>query len=488
MAKITIIHIIQKVFILLLTLTFVQAEKTAFIQITNFNGGNSVTPGQSISFKFKIIHTPSPEDNSFDLVLKNDSNTVFAKLITVSSDDYQFNKDNEYKVENVIIPSVSDGKYKLYGYVGNDKVSESYSVSVKTAKITTKEAIITITTKSIEPVKTSATSQPSGTPKPSESINPEKSENTIITSNSTQPNISISGEYNNGNSNSSFNWKTFNWKSAIIVGSIILVILIIFGILLYCCIKDSKRKRDDSIYKLPPAVSEPHLVSSSSPIKAIPLQYKNNINNININENKFSSPIISPIVHSNSNYSDIYNQETQGLTQTTKVNNIATPANAYVRDTIYSNNSAYISHDSIAPEDDMSSPSPSYYFQVFKPHQVYRVLYDFEPSLADEMAIQAGDIVRTEETFEDGWAYGINMSTGKKGTFPMNCLEDDFATDADSRSAVSERSQSHNRRTSSLPNNQNSQIIQMMLDNNSNNNSQSFQKSYYTSQVNNMKV
>ncbi|OUM70241.1 hypothetical protein PIROE2DRAFT_27740, partial [Piromyces sp. E2] len=81
---------------------------------------------------------------------------------------------------------------------------------------------------------------------------------------------------------------------------------------------------------------------------------------------------------------------------------------------------------------------------------VYRVLYDFEPSLPDEMEIQAGDIIRTEETFEDGWAYGINMSTGKKGTFPMNCLEDDFATDADSRSGVSERSQSRSCRTSSL--------------------------------------
>lgn len=69
------------------------------------------------------------------------------------------------------------------------------------------------------------------------------------------------------------------------------------------------------------------------------------------------------------------------------------------------------------------------------------------------------------------------MSTGKQGTFPMNCLEDDNASEGDTKSVISERS--HSRRTSSL-NPQNAQIIQMMLKNG--NQSQSFQKSYYMSQ------
>jgi len=429
-----------------------------------------------LSIKFKIVHTPGEEDKSFDLVIKDDSDKVKEKLTTINSETYQFNKANEYNV-NVVIPPIAEGSYKIYAFIGEDKISESYSVSVKAGSViatttttTTTEASKTTT----ETAKPTETSKPKEDEKPTESIKPGNSTDSAPTANaSSQPNVSAPSNYGGDGS-------PFNWKSVLIIGSIILVILIIFGILFYCCIKDSKRKRDDSIYKLPPAVSEPRLVSSSSPINAIPIYKNNSANSSNMNQ------VSSQLAHSNSNYSDMYNQETQGLTEKTRTETITPPANAYSRDTMYSNNSA--AYDSQAGAEEMSSPSPSYYFQVFKPHQVYRVLYDFEPSLPDEMEIQAGDIIRTEETFEDGWAYGINMSTGKKGTFPMNCLEDDFATDADSRSAVSERSQSRSRRTSSLPNNQNAQAIQMMLNNaNSSNTSQSFQKSYYMSQVNKTK-
>jgi len=190
------------------------------------------------------------------------------------------------------------------------------------------------------------------------------------------------------------------------------------------------------------------------------------------------------------------------------------------RDTFYSNNSNnYISQDSMTSRDDeeMPSPTPSYYYQLFKPHQVYRVLFDFKPSLPDEIEVKAGDMIRTEETFEDGWAFGMNMTTGKTGTFPMNCLEDDFGEN-ETKSCVSERSQcsKRSRRTSSLPNNQNIKTLQMMLDsisddnnidinhdnnnndnkteedkinkdyrrNEMNHNNENFQKSYYISQGN----
>jgi hypothetical protein len=475
MAKITIKHIIS-LFIILLSLTFVQAEKSKFISISSVNEGKPAAPGQSVPFKFKVTHTPSSDDKSFDVVFKSDDDKVKETLTKISSENYQFNKDNEYNAGNIVIPAVAEGSYKIYAYIGSDKVSESYSVSVKGAPVTsttTATSTATATKTTSEAAKATDASKTTDEQKPAEPTKPGNStEPAAVAGASSQANVSSPGNYENPSS-------PFNWKSVLIIGSIILVILIIFGILFYCCIKDSKRKRDDSIYKLPPAVSEPHLVASSSQIKAYPLYNNNNINTIN--------EISSPLGHSNSNYSDMYNnQETQGLTQTTRSQNITQPANAYSRDTIYSNNSAYMSHDSqTGAEEDMSSPSPSYYFKLFKPQQVYRVLYDFEPSLQDEMEIQAGDIIRTEETFEDGWAYGINMSTGKKGTFPMNCLEDDFATDGDSRSAVSERSQSRSRRTSSLPNNQNAQAIQMMLNSNNNGTSQNFQKSYYMTQVNN---
>jgi len=59
----------------------------------------------------------------------------------------------------------------------------------------------------------------------------------------------------------------------------------------------------------------------------------------------------------------------------------------------------------------------------------------------------------------------------------MNCLEDDNATEGDSKSFISERS--HSRRVSSL-NPQNAKAIQMMLKNGGQ--SPNFQKSYYMSQ------
>jgi len=318
------------------------------------------------------------------------------------------------------------------------------------------------------------------------------------------------------NNNSNKRDDSFDWKTLLIIASIGVIILLLIVILVYCCMRSSSKSKGNQTFERPPTVSEPQLVSSSSPINAIPLydaqnsfssshRNSNVINNgrnsivnngrnslvnngrnslINNGANNlspqkhYSSPLVSsPQNRPNSKYSD-FQQETQDLTekslrQIEEQNNEekVPPEENFNRDTIYS-------------DDEISGPSPSYYYHVFKPHQVYRVLYDFQPSLADEMELQAGDIIRTEETFEDGWAFGINMTTGIQGTFPMNCLEDDYATENDNKSFVSDRS--HSRRTSSL-NPQSVQALQLALKN-TNNGNQSFQKSYYMSQVNNMKV
>jgi len=442
-------------FFILLILSLVAAEKPKFIKITNVNDGKDIKPGEGILLNFKILE--STQDPSFDLVLRDEGKSVFEKIITISNQEYQFNKDNEY-FANVTIPThVKSGDYKIYGYIDTEKISDSYSVKVDNPNPTTPPAT---TENAIDPTNTITNTTNTTTDLGS-------------TATSTVPaNVSTAGNQHTDNSKNS---NSFNWTNILIIGAIVLIILLIFGVLFCCCIKDSKKDKGE-IYDLPPAVSEPQLVSSSSPINAIPL-HNNNIKNQN--QNQFSSPGISPVDNSNSNISDLYqNQETQGLTAREKQNKSKEnqSIDIYSRDTIYSNNSAYLS-DTNGGEEDMASPSPSYYFQVFKPHQVYRVLYDFQPSLPDEIEIQAGDIIRTEETFEDGWAYGINMTSGKKGTFPMNCLEDDYATDNDEKSVISERSQSQSRsrRTSSLQNSQNAQAIQMML---RNNNNQNFQKYY----------
>jgi len=434
------------IFIILISLIITNAQDDRYISILSVNDGKEIEAGKTASLKFKFLSQTS--DKAFNFVLRDDSKKVFEKVGTVDNTNFQFNKGNTYNVDINIPEKLDSDEYLLYAYIDEEnKVSDSFTVKVKSN---------------------------------SENKSSDNNEN-VISNNSTlsnskagsigtsQPNVATAG---NSNSSGNENSKMFNWRNIIIIGSIIGVILIIFIILFCFCVKNDK-KRNDNAWDLPPLVSEPHLVSSSSPINAIPLQYKNNINQ-NLNGQQFISTMTpgSPVVLSNYN---------EGLTSNeimNQSNNIQSPPQAYTRDTVYSNN---VSESMKSPQDDeMSSPSPSYYFQAFKPHQVYRVLYDFQPSLPDEMEVQPGDIIRTEETFEDGWAFGINMTTGKQGTFPMNCLEDDNVSEGDSRSFVSERS--HNRRTSSL-NPQNAQAIQMMLKNGGQN-----PKPYYMSEIDNMKV
>jgi hypothetical protein len=430
------------IFIILISLIITNAQDDKYISILSVNGGKEIEAGKTASIKFKFLSQTS--DKAFNFVLRDENKKVFIKVGTVDDTKFQFNKGNTYDIDINIPEKLDFNEYLLYAYLDEEnKVSDSFSVKVKSNS-------------------------------DNESIDNNQnviSNNTLSNSKSgsigtSQPNVSTAGN-SSGNENS----KVFNWSNIIIIGSIIGIILVIF--IVFCfCVKNGK-KRNDDVWNLPPSVSEPHLVSSSSPINAIPLQYKNNLNQ-NINGQQFISTMSpgSPVGHSN---------YIEGLTSNNNVNqsnNIQSPPQAYIHDTIYSNN---LSESMNSPQDDeISSPSPSYYYQTFKPHQVYRVLYDFQPSLPDEMEVQPGDIIRTEETFEDGWAFGINMTTGKQGTFPMNCLEDDNVSEGDSRSFVSERS--HNRRTSSL-NPQNAQAIQMMLKNDGQNTN--YPKSYYMSEINN---
>jgi hypothetical protein len=448
-----------------------------YVEILKINDGKTIEAGKSATLKFKFLEQTT--DKSFNFILRDEEKKIFEKIGTVDDTKFPFNKGNTYDVNISIPEKIASGNYLVMAYVGEEnKVSDSKSVKI-TGKGTEKDNK-TSDNQNInnQNIPSNSTIQVSNStiPVTNSTIPINNAANNTTTStgstSASQPNVATAGNASSSNNES----KSFNLRNIIIIGSIIGVILVIFGLLFYCCIKDSKKGRNDSVWDLPPSVSEPHLVSSSTPINAIPLQYKNSGNQY-MNRNQFTSPIMSPISHSNSNYSDVY-QETRGLTESTRHNNdIQSPTQDYNRNTIYS--------DSLnSPQnEEVSSPSPSYYFQVFKPHQVYRVLYDFQPSLPDEMEVQPGDIIRTEETFEDGWAFGINVTTGKQGTFPMNCLEDDNATEGDSKSFISERS--HSRRVSSL-NPQNAKAIQMMLKNGGQ--SPNFQKSYYMSQINNMKV
>ncbi|KAJ3290503.1 hypothetical protein HK104_006724 [Borealophlyctis nickersoniae] len=48
----------------------------------------------------------------------------------------------------------------------------------------------------------------------------------------------------------------------------------------------------------------------------------------------------------------------------------------------------------------------------------------YEGEEDDEVAIGVGDVVCVYRVFEDGWGWGVNSSTGKKGVFPVVCLSE----------------------------------------------------------------
>ncbi|KAJ3118068.1 hypothetical protein HDU96_004072 [Phlyctochytrium bullatum] len=51
-----------------------------------------------------------------------------------------------------------------------------------------------------------------------------------------------------------------------------------------------------------------------------------------------------------------------------------------------------------------------------------RVVKRYNPMLDDELRLEVDEWVKVEETFEDGWGNGTNISTGEYGAFPLSCL------------------------------------------------------------------
>ncbi|RAK98566.1 SH3 domain protein [Aspergillus ibericus CBS 121593] len=56
------------------------------------------------------------------------------------------------------------------------------------------------------------------------------------------------------------------------------------------------------------------------------------------------------------------------------------------------------------------------------PSNVHRVHMDFVPSMADEMELRAGDLVRLLHEYDDGWALCIRMDRSQQGVVPRSCL------------------------------------------------------------------
>lgn len=56
------------------------------------------------------------------------------------------------------------------------------------------------------------------------------------------------------------------------------------------------------------------------------------------------------------------------------------------------------------------------------PNNVHRVQLDFKPSMADELELKAGTLVRMLHEYDDGWALCISMDRTHQGVVPRTCL------------------------------------------------------------------
>lgn len=50
------------------------------------------------------------------------------------------------------------------------------------------------------------------------------------------------------------------------------------------------------------------------------------------------------------------------------------------------------------------------------------VLFPYSAQLPDELELSLNDIIEVKQRFDDGWAVGINRSTGSEGAFPNVCV------------------------------------------------------------------
>ncbi|KAJ3119822.1 Sorbin and SH3 domain-containing protein 2, partial [Physocladia obscura] len=58
----------------------------------------------------------------------------------------------------------------------------------------------------------------------------------------------------------------------------------------------------------------------------------------------------------------------------------------------------------------------------------FESIYDFNPAQPDELTLRIGDKILIKRKYDDGWAFGTNLSNGSDGLFPLDCLAMDAKT------------------------------------------------------------
>ncbi|KAJ3104978.1 hypothetical protein HDU96_008755 [Phlyctochytrium bullatum] len=60
--------------------------------------------------------------------------------------------------------------------------------------------------------------------------------------------------------------------------------------------------------------------------------------------------------------------------------------------------------------------------EILQIAETMEAVYNYVPNLSDELQLYVGDAVLVKCKFDDGWAYGMNMTTKEEGSFPLACL------------------------------------------------------------------
>ncbi|KAI9190715.1 uncharacterized protein BJ171DRAFT_606663 [Polychytrium aggregatum] len=55
--------------------------------------------------------------------------------------------------------------------------------------------------------------------------------------------------------------------------------------------------------------------------------------------------------------------------------------------------------------------------------ETMEVIYNYTANLSDEIQLNIGDTIIVKCKFDDGWAFGFNVSTSQEGSFPLACVD-----------------------------------------------------------------
>jgi len=67
----------------------------------------------------------------------------------------------------------------------------------------------------------------------------------------------------------------------------------------------------------------------------------------------------------------------------------------------------------------LPQPQPQESVVPQQQEELYIANWDYQPTLSDELALTAGDVIEIRKKFDDGWCSGYNRRTNQTGIVPL---------------------------------------------------------------------